>query len=217
MKKLKILFVIESLHAAGGEKSLVTLLNELDYDKLDVDLQLLTYDGELQKYVPSQVNMLPALDYMKFLSGDRPGSFSMWYSRLSFSVKSRIGNNRLHMTRARKWWISVRNIIPVVNKEYDVAIAYSQCIPTFYVVEKVKASKKIGWVNCIFHLEGKERKWQKKFYEALDHIVLVSKAAQAHFEKEQCEGAVSEREYLRGPGRHHPGIHAGGVCGVVKF
>ncbi len=183
MKKLKVLFVIESLHAAGGEKSLVTLLNELDYDKLDVDLQLFVNDGEFKKYVPFQVNILPTLDYMKFLLGERSGSFSMWCSRLSFSVKSRIGNNRLHMTRARKWWISARNLIPVFDKEYDVAIAYSQCIPTFYVVEKIKASKKIGWVNCIFHIEGKERKWQQKFYEALDHIVLVSKAAQVHFER----------------------------------
>ena len=45
MKK-RLLFVIESLVCAGAEKSLVTLLNLLDYSKYEVDLQLFSYGGE---------------------------------------------------------------------------------------------------------------------------------------------------------------------------
>jgi len=176
-----MLFVMDYLSTAGAEKSLVTLLNELDYNKLDVDLQLMTYGGQLQKYVPDQVNILPPLEYRKFQWGEVPGTFSMWVSKLRYSLGIRIGNNRMHMTKARKWWsYGGQRHIPVFDKEYDVAIAYSQCVPTFYVVDKVKAKKKIGWVNCIFHLEGKERQWQQRFYEALDNIVLVSDAALTH-------------------------------------
>lgn len=171
---------MDSLSAAGGEKSLVTLLNELDYDKLDVDLQLFAYGGEFQRYVPSQVHLLPQLDYFDFLSGKRAGSVSMWLSRIAYSISSRLGK-KLHMTKARKWWILGNRHIASCQKEYDVAIAYSQCMPTFYVVDKVNAKKKIGWVNCIFHLAGKEREWQHRFYDALDHIVLVSDASLEHF------------------------------------
>ena len=52
MKKKKILFVIESLVAAGGEKSLVTLLSLLDYNRYDVDLQLFRYGGEFEQFLP---------------------------------------------------------------------------------------------------------------------------------------------------------------------
>ena len=40
MKK-KIVFVIPSLDAGGGEKSLVNLLNCIDFNQYDVDLILL--------------------------------------------------------------------------------------------------------------------------------------------------------------------------------
>ena len=41
-----ILFVIDSLHCAGAEKSLITLLSLIDYSKYEVDLQLFGYGGE---------------------------------------------------------------------------------------------------------------------------------------------------------------------------
>ena len=65
MKK-NILFVIDSLHCAGAEKSLTTLLSLLDYSKYNVDLQLFGYGGELEEIVPREVNILPPLDYTKF-------------------------------------------------------------------------------------------------------------------------------------------------------
>ena len=85
------------------------------------------------------------------------------------------------MTKARKWWQCCKRVINAPTMHYDAAIAYSQCIPTFYVVEKINADKKIGWVNCIFHLRGKEKEWQQKYYQALDDIVLVSDASLRHF------------------------------------
>ena len=51
----KIVFVIESLHHGGAEKSLVTLLNLLDYSKLQVDLILFKKGGEFEKFIPKEV------------------------------------------------------------------------------------------------------------------------------------------------------------------
>ena len=48
----KLLFAIESLGIGGAEKSLVTLLNLLDYTTYEVDLQLFSYGGELEKMLP---------------------------------------------------------------------------------------------------------------------------------------------------------------------
>ncbi|MBR5673750.1 MAG: glycosyltransferase [Muribaculaceae bacterium] len=183
MIKKKILFVIESLVAAGAEKSLVTLLNELDYSKYDVDLQLFSYGGEFERYLPEQVNLLPPLPFLEFLSGHKQGTARMWISRLFYSFWIRFGKDQSIKGKARKWWICAKSNIEVFQNDYDVVIGYSQCIPTFYVVDKVRAQKKIGWVNCIYHLDGKEREWQKKYYDALDKVILVSMGALTHLKQ----------------------------------
>ena len=56
MKK-KVLFVMPGLYSGGAEKSLVNLLNLLDYSKLDVDLLLFKKEGLFMNQVPSEVNI----------------------------------------------------------------------------------------------------------------------------------------------------------------
>ena len=179
MKK-KILFVIESLIAAGGEKSLVSLLSLIDYDKYDIDLQLFGYGGEFEQYVPQNVRILPPLSYPAFLMHQRRGTLKMWYSRIRYSLSLR-GRNKTIKEKARLYWTHISSCIEESPTHYDVAIAYGQCQPTFYVAEKVSADKKLAWVNCIYHLEGKEREWQRPFYKVMDKIVLVSEAALTHY------------------------------------
>ena len=67
MKK-KLLFVIESLTLGGAEKSLVTLLNLLDYSKYDVDLLLFAQGGAFQQLLPQKVNLLPMPEYFSYTS-----------------------------------------------------------------------------------------------------------------------------------------------------
>ena len=57
MKK-KLLFVMESLGIGGAEKSLVTLLSQLDYSKYEVDLFLFQIKGEFLYLIPPEVNLL---------------------------------------------------------------------------------------------------------------------------------------------------------------
>ena len=67
MKK-NIIFVIDSLHCAGAEKSLITLLSLLDYSVYNVDLQLFGYGGVLEELIPKEVNLLKPLKYTTFTS-----------------------------------------------------------------------------------------------------------------------------------------------------
>lgn len=179
MKK-RILFVIESLFAAGAEKSMVTLMSLIDYEKYDVDLQMFRYGGELEQFVPHNVRVLPPLSYSAFLMHQRRGTFKMWRSRLRYSLGIR-GGKKTIKEKARIYWTNISSCIEDSPVQYDVAIAYGQCHPTFYVAEKVKAINKLAWVNCIYHLEGYERDYQRPFYEAMDKIVMVSDAALIHF------------------------------------
>ena len=188
MKK-KILFVIDSLHCAGAEKSLTTLLSLLDYSKYDVDLQLFGYGGALEELVPKEVNILKPMEYIKFSSLSTKNAvikslknmnFKMLSSRLKFSLAIR-KNNYSNAQKARVYWQKVSNVIENNNKEYDIAISYAQGVPTFYVAEKVCAKKKLAWVNVSYKLEDEDRAFQEQFYDKYNKIVAVSDSAKNIF------------------------------------
>ena len=185
----KILFVIDSLHCAGAEKSLTTLLSLLDYSKYDVDLQLFGYGGALEELVPKEVNILKPMEYIKFSSLSTKNAvikslknmnFKMLSSRLKFSLAIR-KNNYSNAQKARVYWQKVSNVIENNNKEYDIAISYAQGVPTFYVAEKVCAKKKLAWVNVSYKLEDEDRAFQEQFYDKYNKIVAVSDSAKNVF------------------------------------
>ncbi len=179
MKK-RILFVIDSLRIGGGERSLVTLLSLLDYSKYDVDLQLFARGGAFEQFLPKEVNVLPLPEYYEFLN---KGSLQRL---LTFDVKKHVARWRfsISLRRSKRYkdsanivhleWEAVNKCIPIAKETYDVAIAYSQGMPTMYVVDKVKAKRKVGWVNVIYRLEDEARRYMSRFYESLDIVNAVS-------------------------------------------
>ena len=186
MKK-KILFVIDSLICAGAEKSLVSLLNQLDYDRFEIDLQLFFYGGEFEQFLPEEVNLLTPLMYTRFLNSgcsrrllscfNDTKARRMLQAKWTFSYQLRTQKPLNNIKIARLYWESISNSIENNPKEYDFAIAYAQGVPTFYVVDKVKALRKFGWVNVSYHLSGYEKSYQSRFYQMLDGIVTVSDSA----------------------------------------
>jgi glycosyltransferase involved in cell wall biosynthesis len=187
--KINLLFVIDSLHCAGAEKSLVTLLSLLDFSKYSVDLMLFGHGGVLEELVPTEVKILKPLKYTEFAALDIKNAmknsikgfeFKMLFSRMKYSMgirKKKYSNAQ----KARIYWESVSNVIEKNSKEYDIAISYAQGIPTFYVAEKIKAKKKFAWVNVSYRLDKVEKEFQKKYYDEYNKIVSVSDSTKAIF------------------------------------
>ena len=188
MKK-NILFVIDSLHCAGAEKSLTTLLSLLDYSKYNVDLQLFGYGGALEEVLPEEVNILPPFPYTKFtdlsikesiVDSIKRMNFDMLSSRIQYSLNLRKDNNS-NAQKARIFWQCVSKSIEKSEKIYDIAISYAQGVPTFYVAEKIKAKEKFAWVNVSYRLEDEDRKFQREFYKEYKKIVAVSQSTKEIF------------------------------------
>lgn len=184
-----ILFVIDSLHCAGAEKSLITLLSLIDYSKYEVDLQLFGYGGALERLLPKEVNLLKPLKYTSFCELSIKSAFKesikrfntkMISARLKFTVAIR-KEKYSNAQKARIFWQKVSDVIEDNEKEYDIAISYAQGIPTFYVADKVKARKKYAWVNVSYRLKSNDKMFQNKYYEIYDNIIAVSDSAKAVF------------------------------------
>jgi|SRR5690554_89660 len=189
--KKRVLFVNESLTLAGGEKSLIALLSNLDPELYDIDLQLFQYGRELDVLIPEYVNVLPAIPYTQFanqswaknlLSIFSKTNFSYFKAKLGFSLAIRQGKFNTSEI-AQRYWNHISSVIPNNKKKYDVVIAYAHNVPTFYVIEKTNARKKVAWVNVGLNFNGKNKDFQFDFYNFLDVIVPVSDVTSDHLKK----------------------------------
>ena len=170
MKQL-ILFVIDALECGGAEKSLVSLLPLIDYERYDVDLLMFARGGVFEKYVPSEVNVI-----QHDLYGSSPiDKLSRSLHQLSFSALLRLHPER-HSAENR--WRAMHNVVKAMKQQYDIAIAYQQGFPTFFVATKVQARKKMAWINVDVYEAGYDMFFCRQFYEQMDHVVPVSEALQ---------------------------------------
>lgn len=175
-----ILFVINSLGCGGAEKSLLSLLSLLDYDKYDVTLQMFRRGGMFEELLPPEVHVRKELDYTAFCSQ------SMAKQMLSFDLRriaARVRTSLFLRSNAKKgsplhdaqayWKYSAAAYDPLPER-YDVAIAWGQGTPTHFVAEKVQAQKKFAWVNADYENVGHNKDFDCKYYAAFTGIICVS-------------------------------------------
>ncbi|WP_442596715.1 glycosyltransferase [Neobacillus sp. D3-1R] len=187
----KVLFVMRNLNGGGAEKSLLTVLSLFDYTKYEVDLFLLQQEGLFLELLPKEVNLLNLPDYnilktfnksLKkalpiFLKGKK---FKVLYYRTKMFLDD-VFFKRKHIYVRR--WKNMKEVVPTLRKEYDVAIGYMEGLPTYFVIDKVIAKKKIGFVHVDYKGGKLPRQFDNYYFEQLDHIVTVS---------EQCKKILNE-------------------------
>lgn len=187
----KLLFVIESLTCAGAEKSLVTLLNLIDYTKYSVDLQLFSYGGEFEQFLPKEVNLLKPIGYINFtnqslknsiISAVKDKKWKFLISRIKFSLSLKLRKQTISQ-QAISWWEITNSNIEISKKKYDIAISYAQRTPTFYVAEKIIADKKFAWINVDINVIDSEKAFYEYFYDKFNKIVAVSDLTREAVEK----------------------------------
>lgn len=180
MIKSKVLFMINSLGLGGAEKSLISLLELIDYEKYDVDLQMLNFGGMFEELLPKKVHVLPGLAYQEFSKlplKRQLSSFNLKFlvARARVACSLRSNNKAGHpLHDAQAYWRGCQYAYGQHPKSYDVAIAWGQGTPTHYVATKVKAAKKFSWINANYELAGHNKEFDRKYYAVFDKNVCVS-------------------------------------------
>lgn len=70
--------------------------------------------------------------------------------------------------------IQLAKMLPAWDKEYDVAIAVSEFLPTYYVSRKIKAKNKIAWIHPRYDLLDLNYEEDFEYFDSYKHIVTVS-------------------------------------------
>ncbi|MCP3761398.1 glycosyltransferase [Domibacillus sp. A3M-37] len=184
MKK-KVFFIIESLTIGGTEKSLISLLQEMDYDKYQVDLLMVKKEGDLLDKVPKEVNILEPLlsdDYNKSVSElIKTKRLNVLLNKLLIKFLNKIGNDLVKQDIYS--WVVKKRLFRK-NGLYDVAISYmhhSSCL--LYLSENVDAYRKICYVHLDFGTMNSKANLYKKYFERMNTIVTVGEGQRLSFVK----------------------------------
>lgn len=173
-----VLFVIDSLNCGGAEKSLLSLLPLLDKERYHISLWILHRGGILENLIPKWIDIievnLSSFDSLKF---------KMAYVLHSFYIRI-LRFLHIHQHGAESLWKTTGWARKGLNQTFDVAIAYQQGFPTYLVASKIKAKKKIAWVNADIFNVGYNIPFTIPFYEKFDYIVPVSNSLQEKMQKE---------------------------------
>ena len=178
----KLLFVIDSLGCGGAEKSLVSLLPLLNRDKYEIHLWMLHRGGEFESLLPEHIIIEPEPLY-GLLERIKMRMASLCYS-LTYRIKRLLG---IHEHGAETLWKCMGWAFKVPEENYDVAIAYQQGLPTYLVAKKIRAHKRIAWINADIFSVGYNPVFNARFYTRFDVIVPVSKKLEEILETHYCQ------------------------------
>ena len=183
MKK-KLLFVAVSLDGGGAEKALVNLLNLIDLSQYEISVQLFKNQGINLKALPEDVKLLPSLESQQWLMADnktyvknalKTGRADLLLKKAGAILKPRLKGSRSVRYKTLCAWRAIQRDFPKGKEHYDVAIAYLQGIPIYYVVDCVEADRKIGWMHTDFSkIDDTPHQDLLKYYSQLDAFVSIS-------------------------------------------
>lgn len=209
MKK-KIIIVSHNLRLGGVERSLIGLLHAIDYSRFEVDLFLFLHDGELMKFLPKEVNLLPEnKKYAGLISSVQTNlknfNFDVLWSKrkakkaaTDFIQKHSIHSaNMVYDNYLQRF--NLANLPVVSEQTYDLAISF--LTPHYIATQKVKANKTIAWIHTDYSFFQFDEKAELAMWDAYDFIASISKDVTAGFVKQfpELKSKIVEIENILDP------------------
>lgn len=177
MKKKKLLFVCASLKVGGAEKSLVNLLNIMDYQKYDVSLLLLQKQGEFLKQVPEAVKLIELPRNARALYDIVPFSghnYLLKFVKYTTTMYEKVIWRQYDKLRAHRWKDFYSKICESMTEKFDVVIAFQSGESTYYGFDKIKAGRYITYYHTDVHNISFEKDIENKYLKKADLIVTIS-------------------------------------------
>ena len=224
-RKIKLLVCFIHAHIGGAMTSLVNFLNALDTDKYDVDVMF--YENEGRHGIKDEINILPQGKIHE-------------KSSLSNVLKKVISPAYIIATVQDRYYKTVkknkRKAVQIMSKqgckysrrldkEYDIAVAYEFNWCMNYVINRVKAKKKVIWHHVEFEKSGMDYKIDKKAMDRADALVFVSEDCRKsycdkhpeHKDKAHFIPNLLSSEYVRANGREEVEIPFEDNGNLLKF
>ena len=208
--KPRIFIAIHYMHLGGAEISLIGLLQALDPQKVDMDLFVYSHEGDLMKLIPGYVNLLPEDKTWSmfekslkevFLSGEFKIGFARLRNKYLSKVYMKQPNHNPLGADCSYLGFEVSKVLPDVNPSVTYDLAISFLTPHNFVIDHVKAHKKICWIHTDYTRVGVVAELEKWVWEQYDYISSISPEVTKTFLQvfPSCRRKVIEIENILSP------------------
>ena len=189
MKK-RLFIAIQYLEIGGAERSLIGLLNAIDYTRYEVDLFVYDHRGEFMPLIPKAVRLLPEIK--EYAAINRPikeivkeGQIGMAFARIFAKIQYAI-YHKIHRPKEGSGIFQyvadcVTPFLPSLKKygTYDLAISF--LTPHNIVRDKVKAQQKIAWIHTDYSTISVHAEKELPVWKSFDRIMAVSDGVKKTF------------------------------------
>ena len=183
MMKPRILILMHYMELGGAESALLGLLQSVDPARVDVDVFIYDHRGELMRYVPTdKIHLLPEVTAYKMIerpflecvkSGHMGVALGRWLAKKTVDKSpTPAGKDNIRIyTRVADW---VEHFVPQIQPDVEYDLAISFLMPHNYVVKKVRAKKKLGWIHTDYSTVHVDVKRELPVWSQLDYIASIS-------------------------------------------
>ena len=184
MKK-QIVLLIRNFNIGGPQKSLLALLDNIDYSKMDVTLYYVYGGGVLQSYVNKNVRLVqidPLIQHMLLEKGHirksfmyfvKHGHIGMAIYAIYLLARKIVTNNSMNMLRQRmiKRYSEKLRFDETI---FDFGAGVSDCIMTYILVDCVNSRVKYHWVRSDYSIMDLDHKIEAHYFKKIDGAFAVS-------------------------------------------
>ena len=183
IKKYNLIITCHAMEIGGAERALIGLLNSIDYNQYKVDLFLARHEGELLKFIPSSVNILP-VNQSQYLAVPminliKAKQFKILYGRLKAKILSKRKIKKLKLKKDNQVELTYSHLYTNkyidninINIEYDLAISF--LTPHYICLNKCNAKKKIAWIHTDYSTIDIDVETELKMWSKFDYIASIS-------------------------------------------
>ncbi|MDB8551680.1 glycosyltransferase [Turicibacter sanguinis] len=182
MKK-KLLFMMINMNIGGTEKALLSMLSEIDSTEYEVTILMLEEYGGFSHSIPSWIEIKYVKEFPNFkhiltmplhlIASDyfKNKKYLEGLKYLYFYTVTKLHRNPIVFLN------HIFKSFEIIKDEYDVAVAYAGPMDfiSYYVLNKIKANKKVQWIHFDITKIGFNISFVKKIYPMFDRIFVVSK------------------------------------------
>ena len=181
--KPQVLIMMHYMELGGAESALLGLLQSVDADRIDVVVFIYDHRGELMQYIPTdKVRLLPEVKAYKMIerpfmeclkSGQIGVAIGRWLaSRTVDRSPVPDGKHDIRIfTRIADW---VEHFVPNIQPDVEYDLAISFLMPHNYVINKVRAKKKLGWIHTDYSTVHVDAARELPVWSQLDYIASIS-------------------------------------------
>lgn len=181
----KLLFVVNNFNIGGPQKSLLALLDNINYDLFDVSLVSLEPDGTLIKYLNDNVKLIQVSEL--FTAYTLPSKNTFYYFKAMIQHRKYLAaidflwilfkyllNKDMNPERQRFWKRHSKEL-PEIEQHFHASFGVSSGLSTYFIVDCIKSKKKYHWVRGDYSRTSIDKNIDDYYFSKVDGSLSVSK------------------------------------------